>query len=188
MRWFRHTNFEGMHAQFLAASKPHWLGYDDEKFDRIYVMRKAAERGSKLHAFAAQAIELGIPLRNNGTTLSLYVNHAIGFRMRPEQPLVYSQTAFGTPDAISFRKKKLRIFDLKTGVAMTSFKQLQCYAALFCLEYKEDPFKIEIELRIYQDDDYRTLIPDPGDIKSIMERYKYFDKRLDQLIKEDEDL
>lgn len=149
-------------------------------------MQLAAQRGTEMHEFAARAIKLGIPLRNNGTTLSLYVNHAIGFRMRPEQTLMYSNNAFGTPDAIAFRKKKLRIHDLKTGQALTSFTQLKCYAALFCLEYLENPFQIEIELRIYQDNDFRIEIADPDEIMHIMQKYKYFDKRIDQLREEDE--
>lgn len=187
MRWFKHSNFDGMHSEHLSASKYHWLNYDDDKFDRLFVARKAAALGTRKHAFAAEAIALQQPLRNNGTTLSLYVNHAIGFRMKPEQPLVYSVNAFGTPDAIAFRQKKLRIHDLKTGTELTSFKQLECYAALFCLEYMEDPFKIETELRIYQNDDVRILIADPGDIKSHMEKYKYFSKRVD-LLREEDDL
>lgn len=177
-----------MHSQHLSASKYHWLNYDDEKFERVYVMRKAAERGTRLHAFAAMAIELGQPLRNNGTTVSLYVNHSIGFRMRPEQPLVYSPNAFGTPDAIAYRNKVLRIHDLKTGAALGSFYQLRCYAALFFLEYREDPFKTKTILRIYQNDDYTEEIADPGDIKSIMEKYKYRDKQVDRLNAEEDEL
>ncbi len=190
MRWFKHTNFEGMHSQHLSASKYHWLNYDDDKFDRMYATRKAAAIGTKKHELAAMCIDLGQPLRNDGTTLSLYVNHAIGFRMKAELPLVYSVNAFGTPDAICFREHKkkmmLRIHDLKTGLELTSWKQLECYAALFCLEYGENPFDINIELRIYQNDEFRVHIPDPGDIKAIMEKYKYFDKRVDTLREEDD--
>jgi len=190
MRWFKHTNFEGMHSEHLSASKYHWLNYDDDKFDRMYVTRKAAKLGTRKHEFAAMAIELGQPLRNDGTTLALYVNHAIGFRMKAELPLVHSPNAFGTPDAISFREHKkkmlLRIHDLKTGTELTSFKQLEIYDALFCLEYNENPFNIDHELRIYQNDDFRVLVPDPGDIKAIMEKIKYFDKRVDLLREEDD--
>ncbi len=195
MRWFPHTNFEGMHSEHLSASKYHWLNYDDDKFDRMYVTRQAAKLGTRKHAFAAEAIELRQPLRNDGTTMSLYVNHAIGYRMKAEQPLVHSVNAFGTPDAICFREQQrkksrmlLRIHDLKTGQELTSFKQLECYAALFCLEYNENPFDIDIELRIYQNDDFRVYIPDAGDIKSIMEKYKERDKRVDMLKGEEEEL
>ena|ERR1044072_2122133 len=194
MRWFRHTNFEGMHSKHLSASKYHWLNYDDDKFDRVYAMRKAAELGTKKHVLAAMCIELGQPLRNDGTTLSLYVNHAIGFRMRPEQPLVWSPRAFGTADAVCFREQKgkkrplLRIHDLKTGLELTSFKQLECYAALFCLEYRVEPFDIDIELRIYQNDDFRVHVPDPDDIKHIMENYKRRDKRVMELDDEEDEL
>lgn len=149
-------------------------------------MQLAAQRGTELHDLAAKLIRLGVPLRQNGTTLSMYVNDAIGYRMRPEQPLVYDKNCFGTPDAVSFRKKILRIHDLKTGLSLASFKQLKCYTALFCLEYLEDPFKIETELRIYQNDDVRVEIADPDEIKHIMEQYKYFSQRIDQLREEEE--
>jgi len=186
VRWNDHSVFRGQHALLLSASNYHWLRYDDDKFDRFYTMRQAAQRGTELHELAAKAIKLGIPLRANGTTLSMYVNDSIGYRMTPEQPLVYSPDAFGTADSIGFRKNVLRIFDLKTGLALTSFDQLKCYAALFCLEYLEDPFKIDIVLRIYQNDDFREEIPDGDDIKHIMERYKYLDVRIRELRKEDE--
>lgn len=151
-------------------------------------MQRAAQRGSELHDLAKQLIKLGVPLRQNGTTLSLYVNDAIGYRMRPEQMLVYTPNAFGQCDAISFRKKLLRIHDLKTGTSLTSFKQLDCYGALFCLEYRENPFDIKMEWRIYQNDDYKVEIPDPDDIKHIMERYKYLDRRVLQLMAEEDEL
>lgn len=186
MLWANHSAFRGQHALMLSASKYHWINYDDDKFDRIFVMQLAAQRGTELHEFAAEAIRLGIKLRGDGTTLSLYVNDAIGFQMRPEQTLVYSDNAFGTPDAIAFRKKVLRIHDLKTGLMATSFTQLKCYAALFCLEYLEKPFDIKIILRIYQNDDFREEIADPHEIMNIMQKYKYFDKRIAELRKEAE--
>lgn len=186
MRWSDHSALRGEHSRYLSASKHHWTNYDDDKFDRVFVALAAAARGSKLHEFAAMAIELRQHLRANGSTVSLYVNDGIGFRMKPEQTLMYTPRAFGTADSISFRKNTLRIHDLKTGTALTSFKQLQCYAALFCLEYLEDPFKIKTILRIYQNDEYREEIADPDEIKHIMEKYKYFDRRVIQLREEDE--
>jgi uncharacterized protein DUF2800 len=188
VRWSKHSAYQGQHSSHLSPSKYHWLGYDDDKFDRVFAMQRAAQRGSELHDLAAKLIKLGVPLRQNGTTLSLYVNDAIGYRMRPEQTLVYSPNAFGQCDAISFRKKLLRIHDLKTGAALTSFKQLECYAALFCLEYMENPFDIKIELRIYQSDNLNIHIPDPDDIMHIMERYKYLDRRVLQLLAEEDEL
>lgn len=194
MRWAKHSAYQGQHASHLPPSKPHWLNYDDDKFDWTFERQRAAQRGTELHEVAAKLIKLRLQLRANGSTLSLYVNDAIGFRMRPEQVLVYSPTAFGSADAISFRAEKrtkgkpiLRIHDLKTGESLTSFKQLRVYDALFCLEYTENPFDILIENRIYQNNDVKIDIPDPGDIKAIMERIKYLDRRvLDLLAEEDE--
>lgn len=184
MIWNRHTAFKDLHSGTLSPSKYHWVNYDDDKFDRIFVMQEAARRGTEIHEVAKDLIRLGIFLKDNGTTLSMYVNDAIRFRMKPEMTLMYSTNAFGTCDAISFRKKLLRIHDLKTGQTMTSFKQLEVYAALFCLEYMEVPFDIKMELRIYQNDAVKDHFPDPIDIKHIMEKIKYFDKRIDLLREE----
>jgi hypothetical protein len=104
--------------------------------------------------------------------------------MEPEQPLLYSDNCFGTADAVGFRTNKLRIHDLKTGVNQTTMVQLEVYTALFCHEYRFRPFDIEIELRIYQNDEMKIHEPDPGDIFSIMEVIKHHDKRI-ELLKEE---
>jgi hypothetical protein len=179
----KHSQLEGRHS-FLAPSKPHWLKYDDEKLDRVFHTAMAAQRGTELHAFAANAIKLGISLPQSTKTLNMYVNDGIGFRLTPEQPLFYSLNCFGTADALGFRKEVLRISDLKTGVTQSSMVQLEVYAALFCLEYRFRPFDIGMELRIYQNDEVREHTPDPIDISNIMETIKYQDKRL-ELLKEE---
>lgn len=111
----------------------------------------------------------------------MYINDAIGYRMRPEQVLYYSDNCFGTADAISFKKNLLRIHDLKTGVSPTSMKQLEVYAALFCLEYKLHPNDIRIELRIYQLDKVLVHEPPSEDIMYIMDKIVNFDKRIEIL-------
>ena len=73
------------------------------------------------------------------TNLMTYVNDAIGFRMKPEVILAYSDFCFGTADAISFRNDILRVHDLKTGSRPAHMEQLLVYAALYCLEYKVKP-------------------------------------------------
>ena len=83
----------------------------------------------------------------------MYVNDAIGFKLRPEQILYYSPNCFGTADAIDLRGDLLRIHDLKTGKVPAHIEQLMIYAALFCLEYGIKPSDIDTELRIYQGDD-----------------------------------
>jgi hypothetical protein len=113
------------------------------------------------------------------------VNDAIGYKMTPEQSLYYSNNAFGTADAISFRDNLLRIHDLKTGVSPTSMHQLEIYAALFCLEYFELPEKIDIELRIYQSHDIVIHRPFAEDISQIMEKIVSFDKCLNKLKSEE---
>lgn len=175
-----HSNLAGQHA-FLSASKYHWINYDDEKLDLAFIAAMAARRGTELHAFAHDAIRLGIKLPANKTTLSMYVNDAIGYGMKSEQILYYSNNCFGTPDTISFKKNKLRIHDLKTGVTPTSEKQLEIYAALFCLEYDFKPFEIKMTLVIYQNDEARIYEADPDHIAHIMDRIITFDKRIDAI-------
>ena len=87
----------------------------------------------------------------------------------------------GTADAISFRNNFLRIHDLKTGKTPTHFEQLEIYAALFCLEYDFKPSDIDIELRIYQNDDIVIGNPTTKDIKPIMNKIILFDKRIEKL-------
>jgi Protein of unknown function (DUF2800) len=175
MLFNKHSDLVGLHA-FLSASKYHWINYDDEKLDRTYTQRQMAVRGTDLHAFAHEAIRLGVRLPKSPKTINLYVNDAIGFRMSSEVVLYYSPNCFGTADCISFRRNLLRIHDLKTGVAATSVKQLEVYAALFCLEYGFKPMSIEIELRIYQSNEVQVYIGDPDVITHIMSKIIGFDK------------
>ena len=182
MNFNDHSGLEGQHA-FLSASKYHWINYDDEKLDRTFLKWQAAQRGTELHEFAAQAIEMGIKLQKSKKTLNQYVNDAIGYRMKPEQVLFYSYNCFGTADAISFNKNLLRIHDLKTGDSKVSMSQLEIYAALFCLEYDMNPSDIQMELRIYQNDDFMVHVPEPETILYIMNKIVEFDKRIEGLRK-----
>lgn len=175
-----HSRLAGQHA-FLSASKYHWLNYDDAKLEAAFTAAMAARRGTELHAFAHEAIRLGEKLPNTKRTLSMYVNDAIGYRMVCEQSLAYSENCFGTADTISFRRNKLRIHDLKTGITQTSLKQLEIYAALFCLEYMFKPHDIEVELRIYQSNEIRGGMADPEDIARIMDRIRYADARVREM-------
>lgn len=184
MRFASHSAFEGMHA-FLSASKYHWVNYDDDKLLEMYATHSAATRGTELHRLAADLIRLVVPLPRNEKTINRYVNDAIGFRMAPEVVLLYSRNAFGTVDAISYRKNKLRIHDLKTGTTRTSMKQLEVYCALFCLEYRIRPSEISIELRIYQNDEVLIHVPALDDIVHIMDKIVTFDKMIEQAREED---
>ena len=175
-----HSRLEGQHA-FLSASKYHWVNYDDEKLDNSFLNFMAAQRGTRLHEFANECIQLGIKLPKSRKTLNLYVNDAIGYKMNTEQPLYYSDNCFGTADAISFRQGLLRIHDLKNGVSPTSMKQLEVYTSLFCLEYDVSPNDIMIELRIYQADDILVYEPLPEDILRLMDKIIVFDRRIEKL-------
>lgn len=172
-----HSNLAGQHA-FLSASKHHWTNYDDEKLDRVFVAAMAAQKGTELHALAHDLIRLGVRLPGNRKALNTYVNDAIGYRMKSEQILYYSDNCFGTADTIAFRRNLLRIHDLKTGVIPTSSRQLEVYAALFCLEYRFKPFDINIEMRIYQSDEVKVFEGDPDVIAHIMDKIISFDKRI----------
>ena len=111
----------------------------------------------------------------------MYVNDDIGYKMRPEQPLYFSENCFGTADTISFKNNLLRIHDLKTGVTPASLHQLEVYAALFCLEYKANPEDIDMELRIYQNDDILIGNPTPNVIASIIDKIIIFDKLINKV-------
>ena len=180
----RHPELSGKHA-FLSPSNYHWLNYDEQKLEARYYSTRAAQRGTDLHALAHESIRLGIKLAKSNKALSTYVNDAINYKMRCEQALYFSDNCFGTADTISFRRNKLRIHDLKTGITPASEKQLEVYAAIFCLEYGVDPFEINIELRIYQRDEVRIFEPDPNVILHIMDKIVYFDEQID-LIKEEQ--
>ena len=179
MKFNNHNKLEGKHAIF-SASQPAWLRYDDEKLVTVFNNLKAKEQGTKLHAWAKDTIDLGIKQPKGKKTLYQYVNDAIGFGMSTEVVLYYSDRFYGTADAICFRNNMLRIHDLKTGRGPVHLEQLMVYAALFCLEYKMKPESIDIELRIYQNDD--VLIHNPGsdEIREIMDLIIRFDKILQQ--------
>lgn len=177
MQFNRHYNLEGLHAPF-SASQSSWLRYDDEKAKTIYLKRQAAKQGTKLHAWAKETIDLGIKQPRSKKTLYSYVNDAIGFKMETEVVLFYSEYFFGTADAISFRNNFLRIHDLKTGENPASMEQLMVYAALFCLEYKVKPGEIEMELRIYQNDEVVYCNPTAEDILPIMDKIIHLNKLL----------
>ena len=174
MTFHKYPNLEGQHA-FLSASKFHWINYDEDKLVDIYNNHLAKERGTELHEFAAQCIKLGQKLPASKKTLNMFVNDAIGYRMTPEQMLVYSENCFGTADAISFKKNVLRIHDLKTGVTPAHMEQLMIYAALFCLEYKVKPTDIDIQLRIYQSDEVLVHDATAEDIVPIIDKIIAFD-------------
>lgn len=175
-----HSNLEGLHAPF-GASKSSWLRYDDKKAEEVYRNMQAAEYGSRLHAWAKETIDLGIRQPRSKRTLSAYVNDAIGYRMNTEVVLYYSERFFGTADAISFSNNLLRIHDLKTGSKPVHIEQLEIYAALFCLEYKQDPYKINYELRIYQNDDIFVYVPKPEEIVEITNKIVKLDNLLNKI-------
>lgn len=184
MNFANHSNLNGLHAPF-SPSQSSWLRYDDEKAIEVFQNKKAAERGSKLHQWAKDTIDLGIKQPRSNKTLYAYVNDAIGFKMDTEVVLFYSPRFFGTADAISFRNGMLRIHDLKTGVTPVKMEQLMIYAALFCLEYKYKPSEIEMELRIYQSDGVLVHNPSAVEIEPIIDQIIHLDKLLERMAKEE---
>ena len=176
----KHYNLEGLHAPF-GASKSSWLRYDDEKVIEVFRNMKAAEVGTKLHQWAKDTIDLGIKQPRSKKTIYAYVNDAIGFKMDTEVVLFYSERFFGTADAISFRNNTLRIHDLKTGARPVKMEQLEIYAALFCLEYRIKPGDIEMELRVYQNDEILVHNPTAEDILPIMDKIVHLNKLLENI-------
>lgn len=183
-----HRNLEGLHAPF-SPSQASWLRYDDNKAEEVYANKKAAEMGTILHKWAKDTIDLGIKQPRSKKTLYAYVNDAIGFKMSTEVILYYSDRFFGTADAISFRKGPegkpiLRIHDLKTGSTgkiESHMEQLEVYAALFCLEYGVKPGTIDMELRVYKNDEVLYHNPTAEDILPIMDKIIHLNKLLERI-------
>lgn len=184
MNFIRHSSLEGLHAPFSASSSA-WLRYDDEKTLDVYKNLKAKEMGTRLHAWAKETIDLGIKQPRSKKTLYAYVNDAIGFKMSTEVVLYYSDRFFGTADAISFRNNFLRIHDLKTGKGPVHMEQLEVYAALFCLEYRIRPGDIDIELRLYQNDEIVVHNPTAEDIVPIMDKIIHLNNILEEIDSEE---
>lgn len=202
MLWNDHSRDipEGTHA-LLGASQHSWLNYDEEKLENKWRSQYAKPMGTALHELAAKCINNRIKLSAADkhmvllhlldnyiprsiidldkimTTLVPYVKDGIGFRMRAEQPLKYSENIFGTADTITFDEKKsfLRIHDYKSGEIPASLKQLEIYAALFCLEYGFKPGEIEFELRIYQNGEVLVGNPQANDILPTIDKIVAFD-------------
>ena len=184
MNFNNHNKLAGLHAPF-SPSQSSWLRYDDEKIVEVYRNKQAAQMGTRLHAWAKETIDLGIKQPRSKKTIYSYVNDAIGFKMSTEVVLFYSERFFGTADSICFRNNFLRIHDLKTGKTPVHMEQLMIYAALFCLEYKIKPGDIEIELRIYQNDEIIYFNPTAEDIAPIMDTIIHLDKILQKLESEE---
>lgn len=187
----------GAHA-ILSPSKSSWTNYSDkDKLFDLVCSSYAQEIGTLLHELASTAIKYKVKIPKIAAkpiillyllshniprgiidpskyvdNFCAYVNDAIGFDMTPEQPLVYSRNAFGTADAIRFNEKKmhLRIHDYKSGVTKPCLRQLEVYAAYFCLEYHIKPKDISFELRIYWQNDVIVGSPTAADIVPLMDK------------------
>ena len=186
MIFVKHSKLEGLHSPF-SASQSSWLRYDDNKAIEVYLNKKASVMGTRLHAWAKDTIDLRIKQPRSKKSLYAYVNDAIGFKMDTEVVLFYSERFFGTADAISFRDNFLRIHDLKTGKTgkiEDHMEQLEIYAALFCLEYRIKPGDIQMELRVYKNDEVLVHNPTAEDILPIMDKIIHLDKLLEQIEEE----
>jgi len=184
MRFNKHIRIQGEHA-FLSPSNYHWINYTPNRLAERWTAAQASAWGVAQHEYAMEEIRAG-RLSDHVGILGMYINDCIKYRMETEQVLFYSEHCFGTADAIAFRYKKLRISDLKTGLIKGSVHQLEVYAALFCLEYDMDPYDMDIELRIYQNDEVHVYEADPEDIIQIMEKIVEFDKQIETLRREEE--
>lgn len=165
------TSTAGKHA-FLSPSTYRWLDKTEDELRVAYFNSQAAARGDRLHNLAKDLITEGVKLPNDGTTLSLYVNDAIGFGMSPEFPLYYTDDCFGTADAICFRDGILRIHDLKTGIKEAEMKQLLIYCGIFFLSFPFKPADVQVLLRIYQNDDIIEIEPTVDEILYVMDRIR----------------
>ena len=203
----KHFDLKGKHA-LLSPSTPSWLDFNEEQILKRLQSQWASTVGTVVHEWAEGRIRhrlkvnkfqkndlLFYLLQKNVPdyafdldflfdNVSNYINDAIGFRMEPEVILYYSENCFGTADAICFRNNVLRIHDLKTGTSKVHIEQLLIYAAYFCLEYKVKPGDIDMELRIYQNDEILYHNPTAEDIVPIMDKIVHLNKLLEKLDEE----
>lgn len=113
-------------------------------------------------------VHTSVKIRKDGSlVLPAFVMRGMGYAPGEEVPIT------------------LRIHDLKTGVVPAHMEQLEIYAALFCLEYKVKPSEIEMELRLYQNNEILYHTPTAEDIVPIMDKIITFDKVI-RKIKEQE--
>ena len=196
----------------MGASKPNWVTDEDEQFkQRVLsyyastigtllhdISRKYIKHSRKIHKYDKPSVELDlldadipekimdmIDFDTMFITMMAYINDAVGFCMKPEKVLYYSDNCFGTADSIGFyeKQKTLRIHDLKTGKTPAKIEQLLVYAALFCLEYKVKPEELnEIELRIYQLGDCLVHKPSAEEVRYFMNRIQQRDLDLDEFL------
>ena len=180
--WNDHWRLEGKHAM-LSPSGYHWLRYDKDKMQNVYLNNLRKEKGTRLHALASEMIKLGVDPTNERQALIQFVLDAMGLGMESEQVLYYSDYVFGTADAIKYdeKTKTLLVFDLKTGTSKPSFDQLLIYAAIFCLEYGKTPEKMKFELRLYQGRGYKDCFPEPVDVRNTMEQIVEMDSVIQKM-------
>lgn len=222
MNYPEFSNLEGKHA-FLAPSKHGWENKNIDELIGTYSRTWAQAIGTAVHDISRRhikrhqkisntdkkeiklqtieyydipeyAVNRGVDFDMIFETAKIYVNDAIGYRLIPEQLLVYDKDiAFGTADTISpldsvFDRRFLRIHDLKTGVKEVDMSQLEKYAALFCLQF-ETEFKrrqmtvadLEMELVIYQMGEKIIHNPTVEDIAPLMDIYRMDVKALTKL-------
>jgi hypothetical protein len=179
MRFNAHTELVNRHA-FLSASKYAWLRYDENRLREVFETSMDAAMGTRLHAYASEAIKLGLKQPDDGKTLSSYINDAIGFKMTPEVILVATDNAFGTADAVAFRNKLLRIHDLKNGATVAKMDQLLIYACYFMIEYKFKPKELDIVLRIYQNDEVLEYEPELDELAHTIDKIYTFDELINK--------
>ncbi len=86
MNFNKHLDLIGQHA-FLGASKYHWLNYDDDKLIQSYLNSLAVQKGTELHDLACNLNRLGVNFPKSKSTLNMYANDAISYKLTPEQPL-----------------------------------------------------------------------------------------------------
>lgn len=183
MKFNKYSHLTGLHAT-LSPSGSSWLRYSPEKVKSVWLNNIRKQEGTELHQLASDMINKGVRAAKLKNAFNMFVNDAIGFDMESEVLLYYSDNCFGTADAIQYYEhdKLLRVHDLKTGIHKVTFEQLFVYCALFCLEYKHDPFNMQFECRIYQGNGYEVFTPDPYDISEIMHKISELDYALTEVI------
>ena len=91
-------------------------------------------------------------------------------------------------DAFRFNEKKmhLRIHDYKSGSTEVKMRQLLIYASIFCLEYNMKPKDLQMELRLYWQEEIIVNNPTVADIAPIMDKIIHDNNFINSLKGEEE--
>ena len=171
-------SFKNKHRAELGTEIHEWCSVQLQLMQTVSSPR-AAEKGIKTHIFEKYSsvpdyrdvliFSMDFLPSSVFGTVKAFVNDSVDLRMKSEETISYSPLFWGTADAIRHANDEVYIFDLKTGTRAAKPDQLLVYAALYHLQEKLKPERTRTEIRIYQNNEIYTDIPEPETLHEIMD-------------------